>query len=103
MTLGTSTPALADHRDVGDGECSWFPDQIPFVYNFHEACVKHDACGEIVGSDQLAWDECDELLYNDALDWCWLNNPLSGHCFSAAAIMYWGLRAYVNGTRDHRD
>lgn len=108
LTLGTPTPALADHRDVGDGECSWFPDR-GLDYDFHEACTNHDACGERAGSNQLAWDACDRQLRVDAQNWCnnrwrsWYQKPAQLSCRSKAETMYWGLRAFVNGTGIHRD
>lgn len=107
LVLETPPPAIADHRDVGDGECSWFPDSVPHIYNFHEACTNHDACGERAGSDKLAWDACDRQLKADAESYCvehhsrW--NPLRYECLKYANTMYWGLRAFVNGTGIHRD
>lgn len=101
--LVNPAPVLANHRNVGDGECSWFPDRIPFIYDFHGVCTNHDACGERAGSNQLAWDDCDKLLYRDALLWCKNNNPYQPKCINAAHTLYWGLRGFVNGTRIHRD
>lgn len=107
LTLETPAPALANHRDVGDGECSWFPDRLPGIYDFHEACTNHDACGERAGSDQRAWDRCDKQLRADAEKWCTTHrsrfNPLRSSCLHNANTMYWGLRAFVKGTRIHRD
>ncbi len=107
LILEIPAPALAHHRNVGDGECSWFLDRLLPTYDFHEACTNHDACGERAGSNQLAWDACDRQLKADAERWCvqhhsnW--NPLRYSCLSYANTMYWGLRAFVNGTGIHRD
>ena len=107
LTLAPPGGALAHHRDVGDGECSWFPDRVPHLYDFHEACTNHDACGESAGSDKLAWDNCDRQLRADARHWCETHhsrwNPLRYQCLTMADEIYWGLRAFVNGTRIHRD
>lgn len=103
LNLGTPAPASAHHRNVGDGECSWFPDRIPLIYDFHQACSNHDACGERAGSNKRAWDHCDKLLYRDALLWCKKSKPTQPKCVKAAQAMYWGLRAFVNGTKIHRD
>jgi len=102
LTLVNPTPVLANHRNVGDGECSWFPDRLSGVYDFHEACTNHDACGERAGSDKLAWDRCDRQLRQDTISWCENNNPTK-RCRGAANTIYWGLRGFVNGTGIHRD
>lgn len=107
LVLQTSMPVFASHKNVGDGECSWFPDSLPGVYNFHEACTNHDACGARAGSNQQAWDRCDTKLFTDAKKWCTTNrsrfNPLRYSCLDYAAKMYYGLRAFVNLTGIHRD
>jgi hypothetical protein len=107
LVFGTSTPVFAHHRDVGDGECSWFPDKAWPVYDFHEACTNHDACGEKAGSNKRAWDDCDRQLRADARQWCERHHsrwsPLRYQCLNIADEVYWGLRAFVNGTRIHRN
>jgi hypothetical protein len=104
LALESTAPVLAEHRDVGDGECSWFPDKVLPVYDFHDACVNHDACGErIERQRQLSqdhWDYCDRELWKDAKSWCveehpsW--SPLLGKCLDVADGMYSGLRGFAN-------
>jgi hypothetical protein len=65
LAIETPMQALARHRNVGEGECSWFPDRVPHIYDFHAACTNYDACGERAGRNKLAWDHCDKQLKVD--------------------------------------
>ena len=113
LALETPIPAHAHHRDFGDGECSWFPDTILPLYDFHGACTNHDRCGERAGSNKLAWDKCDTQLKIDAEKSCFARHRhaswnltarlLQGECLKMADAMYRGLRKVISLPWIHRN
>lgn len=54
------------------GECSWSPEGIPGVYNFHRSCVRHDQCYRRVRDGNPTWNKtsCDFQFLLDTQRHC---------------------------------
>lgn len=70
---GPAAAAGAQATDFLDdgGACTAVPDQLPGIFDFTAACVRHDAC-YAAGADRLA---CDLSFRQDMIDLCQVQHP----------------------------
>ena len=101
--MGISAPAIADHRDVGDGECSWARD-TGVTFDFHEACANHDACVQGVREGVGNWDICDDQFRAEMDAHCinrWSPSDLRrGSCLRTARYYHYVVRNFPKKFRN---
>ncbi|HEX6596363.1 MAG TPA: phospholipase A2 [Acidimicrobiales bacterium] len=91
------TPARAQATSPFDdaGACTAVPDELPGIFDFTDACVRHDACYAL-GADRLA---CDTAFRQDMLQLCVAQHPEAldvGRlvCFTFAELYFLGVRLF---------
>jgi hypothetical protein len=94
---GGPAPAGAQETGLFDdgGACTAVPDELPGIFDFTEACVRHDAC-YAVGADRLA---CDLSFRQDMVELCHVQHPDAldlGRlvCLTFAELYFLGVRLF---------
>jgi hypothetical protein len=77
------------------GACTAVPDQLPGIFDFTDACVRHDICYAL-GADRLA---CDLAFRQDMVELCHVQHPHPldlGRvvCLTFAELYFLGVRLF---------